>query len=95
MRRIITGLRLDKIAAVTRPCQEEALATIMKSHPEAPALLNAAPGGGEGVSKEYDGIREQIEKLAADVGCAPAPGSVAEFNKRLDALSADIEASKK
>lgn len=90
-RRIITGLRLDKIAAVTRPCQEEALASIMKSHPEAHALWKRA----QEASPEYAGIREQIEKLAADVGCDPAPGSIAEFNKRLDALSADIAASTK
>lgn len=59
-RRILHEIRLDKIAAVDRPCQEPALATIMKRAPELPDLADAAA-----VKKAVAGLSDQVEPALA------------------------------
>lgn len=84
-KRILTGLRLDKIAAVDRPCQEHATMTIMKraDSPDAGNGITPAGPAGDLVDKKETPMSDEAKKVA------DLEKSVADLTKSLaDSTSA-------
>lgn len=88
-KRILNDLRLDKIAAVDRPCQEGARAVIIKrsdemsdkdtitkkEHEDALAALKATH------KSEIDTLKVEVEKMKADLAEALAKGKMSDDEK--------------
>ena len=79
MKRILHEIRLDRIAAVDRPCQQPAVATIMKRAPAppVPGLESIqAPDGADWPKRRGDaleGLKRGAEALAKSIeGLSPA-----------------------
>jgi hypothetical protein len=85
MKRILTGLRLDKIAAVDKPCQEHATMTIMKRATSTDAANGVNPAGdpaGDHVDKKEKPMSDEAKKVA------DLEKAVADLTKRAEAAEA-------